>query len=315
MPVPRFLSRRPAPRRSASRTSERKPDLYGSYVEVIVEWDQPRLFSAIFGPGNTPVTARAVARGKPGMRDVSILVLDPSAASALKVHRTNSVMTVPGAIVVNSSSGSALTVTGSGAAVVSQSEIDVTGGISGSNVYAPSQGVQTSVKTGQTPFPDPLASLPSPDPANMTVYSHYDNLGGTATINPGIYQAQLRQKRQPHRACHSHWWQRNGEDVPGSNKTLILTVPGGRGFNPGAGSVSSASGKDITAASMAVTSTTITVTLSVGSTANVDTLDPPVEQPQRRHGPADRPGAQPQRLLQPTRPLPRRTPLLAQVAP
>jgi hypothetical protein len=27
MPVPRFLSRRPAPRRSASRTSERKPDL------------------------------------------------------------------------------------------------------------------------------------------------------------------------------------------------------------------------------------------------------------------------------------------------
>src|SRR5262249_10923561 len=58
-----------------------------------------------------------------------------------------------------------------------------------------------------------------------------------------------------------------GDFAPGSNKTLILTPPGGRSFNPGAGSVSSASGKDI-------------------GTANVDTLDPPVEHPRRRHGPA-----------------------------
>src|SRR5205823_7482065 len=58
----------------------------------------------------------------------------------------------------------------------------------------------------------------------------------------------------------------------GSNKTLILTAPSGWTFNPSAGSVSFATGKDITAASIAVTSTTATVTLSVGGTASVDTL-------------------------------------------
>src|SRR5207247_7812837 len=63
-----------------------------------------------------------------------------------------------------------------------------------------------------------------------------------------------------------------GDFATGTNKTLILTAPSGWAFNPGAGSVSFTSGKDITAASVAVTSTTITVTLSVGGTASLDTL-------------------------------------------
>jgi hypothetical protein len=161
------------------------------YVEVIVEWDQPRLFSGIFGSAPIPVTARAVARVKEGLTNVNILVLNSgNTSAALKVHGSKSVMTVPGAIVVDATSSSALTATGSGVAVVSQSEIDVVGGISGSNVYAPSQGVQTNVNTGATSVPDPLAQLAVPDPSTLTVQksSPYTAPGGTTTINPGIYQ-------------------------------------------------------------------------------------------------------------------------------
>jgi hypothetical protein len=161
------------------------------YMEATVEWDQPRYFSGLFGSGNVPVKARAVAWATFGTESVNILVLNGgNTPAALKVHGSKSIMTLPGAIVVDSTSSSALTATGSGVAVVSQSEIDVVGGISGSNVYAPSQGSQANVNTGATPVPDPLASLAVPDPTKMTVQSSspYTAPGGTTTINPGVYQ-------------------------------------------------------------------------------------------------------------------------------
>src|SRR5439155_26469181 len=63
-----------------------------------------------------------------------------------------------------------------------------------------------------------------------------------------------------------------GDFATGTNKTLILTAPSGWAFKPGAGSVSFATGKDISAASISVTSSTLTVTLSVGGTSSLDTL-------------------------------------------
>src|SRR5262249_2051363 len=47
-----------------------------------------------------------------------------------------------------------------------------------------------------------------------------------------------------------------GDFAAGSNKTLILTAPSGWAFNPSAGSVSFTSGRDISAASISVTSST-----------------------------------------------------------
>ncbi len=58
----------------------------------------------------------------------------------------------------------------------------------------------------------------------------------------------------------------------GNNKTLILTLPFGWQFNTSAGSVSFANSRDITAASIAVASDTVTVTLSVSGTSKFDTL-------------------------------------------
>src|ERR1044071_4674666 len=58
----------------------------------------------------------------------------------------------------------------------------------------------------------------------------------------------------------------------GNNQHLILTAPAGCQFNAGIGTVSFASKGNITAASIAVTSSTATVTLSVNGTSALDTL-------------------------------------------
>jgi hypothetical protein len=161
------------------------------YVEVIITHQQPTSFSGIFGIHSNTIQTRAVAQGKHQTRPVNILVLNSgNTPAALKVHGSKSVMTAPGAIVVDSTSTSALTATGSGVAVVSQTEIDVVGGVSGSNVYAPSQGSQANVKTGQSAVSDPLANLPVPSTSGLTVQNGgnpYNAPSGTTTINPGIY--------------------------------------------------------------------------------------------------------------------------------
>jgi hypothetical protein len=58
-----------------------------------------------------------------------------------------------------------------------------------------------------------------------------------------------------------------------TNATLILTAPTGWAFNPGQGSVTFQSGKDITAATMtSVTSSVATINFSTGGGINVDAL-------------------------------------------
>src|SRR5436190_1056885 len=59
---------------------------------------------------------------------------------------------------------------------------------------------------------------------------------------------------------------------PGNNQTLILTLPAGWRFNAGAGSVTFTGSRDITAASIAVSASSLTVTFSVGGTGKSDSL-------------------------------------------
>jgi len=59
---------------------------------------------------------------------------------------------------------------------------------------------------------------------------------------------------------------------PQTNATFILTAPANFQFNPGIGTVSFQAGRNITSASIAVTSTTITVTFSVSGTNKLDKL-------------------------------------------
>src|SRR6266567_715975 len=58
----------------------------------------------------------------------------------------------------------------------------------------------------------------------------------------------------------------------GNNKTFTLTLPSGWQFNSGVGSVSFSGSRDITAASISVGTSTLTVTFSVSGTTKSDTL-------------------------------------------
>src|SRR6266404_7641518 len=58
----------------------------------------------------------------------------------------------------------------------------------------------------------------------------------------------------------------------GNNKTFILTLPYGWQFKSGVGSVSFSGSRDITAASISIGSSSLTVTFSVSGTAKFDTL-------------------------------------------
>src|SRR5262245_13484398 len=58
----------------------------------------------------------------------------------------------------------------------------------------------------------------------------------------------------------------------GNNQTLILTIPSGWQFNPGVGTATFAGSANITAASVSVTTTNVTVTFSVNGVNKFDTL-------------------------------------------
>jgi hypothetical protein len=180
------------------------------YAEVIVQYNQKRAFSGIFGSGNLPVTSRAVACGNPGT--IGILILDPHEQGALEIRGnvnlqnngqlySNSDNTVPNDAASQGATGSVfvgpgITVTAGGINVIdsltNQGTVTYTGG-GGLHTYS-------------VPVPDPLASIPDPTTAGLTyrggmtfysggtlqpgVYSSITINGGTVTMQPGMYYFQ-----------------------------------------------------------------------------------------------------------------------------
>ena len=123
------------------------------WVEVIITYNQPRYFSAIWGITRLPITCRAVARGRWAASGDGIIVLDPVAKDSLNAGGTGATLVTGGAhVIVDSSNSSAARDTGGGG--MTAAEFDVTGGEVG-----PFNG---TMKTGTLPIPDPLAYLPPP---------------------------------------------------------------------------------------------------------------------------------------------------------
>ncbi len=164
-----------------------------NYAEVLIEYRQPRYFSAVFGSGDLPVVARSVARGKWAPVKDGIIVLDKDERGALVIDGggTNEVSAYVSSapVIVNSSHSEALIANGS-AAIQADVGYQVTGGTStagGGQIIGP-------VKTGVPPTPDPLRHLPPPDPSTMTVRSsnHMQIAGNrVVTLEPGIYQGGI----------------------------------------------------------------------------------------------------------------------------
>jgi Putative Flp pilus-assembly TadE/G-like len=155
-----------------------------NYVEVVVQWNQARGFSSIFGSGAIPVRARSVAMGSTKPSSTSaILNLDPTGSGAFSASG-NPTISVNAPITVDSNSSQALTVGGS--SDLSAPAINVTGN------YSLSGGgdLTGTVHTGVTATPDPLAALVAPDPTTLTTRSSSAlslNDGNSHTLSPGVY--------------------------------------------------------------------------------------------------------------------------------
>ena len=105
-------------------------NLMAGYAEAIVTYNQSRGFSAIFGSGAIPISARAVAVGKKGSPAPAILLLDPTGPDAFSM--TNGHLTVTnGSITVDSNNSSKEALLLQTSAFVTAPAIDIyTGGTS-----------------------------------------------------------------------------------------------------------------------------------------------------------------------------------------
>ncbi len=160
------------------------------YAEATVTYYQGRGFSAVFGSGTIPISARAVARGTwYAASSAGLILLDRSASKALDITGNGNLAVSSGGIIVDSNSSTAVFNNGNG--TITATYANVTG-----NVKNPS-GVQTSpgtLSTGVAASPDPLASIPEPTltfPSTLTagtITSTSNGNGGKQyTLSPGIY--------------------------------------------------------------------------------------------------------------------------------
>jgi putative Flp pilus-assembly TadE/G-like protein len=159
------------------------------HVEVKITCTQKRFFSKIFGPTeDMPIGARAVARGKRSTINNGIIVLHPTDKGSFGTAGGGTV-TVGGtaSIIVDSAHPEAMIANGGGT-VTSESGYDVTGIPGWSTPGGGSFG--GTIHSGMEPTPDPLRSIPQPDPSTMNVRSTKrltHSSAQTINLQPGVY--------------------------------------------------------------------------------------------------------------------------------
>src|SRR5262249_27241647 len=87
-------------------------------AEVIVQYNEPRFFSGVFGTGTTPVTARAGAMGRWAAFHSGILVLNPTGQGTLNVTSNGQISLAGAQVIVNSSDSQGAIDSGSGSMTV-----------------------------------------------------------------------------------------------------------------------------------------------------------------------------------------------------
>jgi hypothetical protein len=137
-------------------------------------------FARLLGMSSRRVCAEAVARRGGTLFPRGLVVLDGSGNRALFMQGNARLTVLNGSIIVNSNAADAIFAQGS--TTLTASEILVTGNYQtqGNAVITPTP------QTGQPPVPDPLASLPAPNPAGLPVFPG-QTISGVATLQPGIY--------------------------------------------------------------------------------------------------------------------------------
>jgi hypothetical protein len=155
------------------------------YAEAFVQVNQQRGFSQIFGSGDIPVSARAVACGQLKPLDKGIILLDPGGESLSAVGNA-SIDVTSGAIVVDSNNSAAGSLVGNASVTAPTIDFSGTPGYSLSGNAA----INATIASNQPPIPDPLAYLPLPNAGSLPVESN-STLKITSkkavTLDPGVY--------------------------------------------------------------------------------------------------------------------------------
>jgi hypothetical protein len=152
------------------------------HAEVTIATTLPASFGRVFTGDPIPVGARAVARGEP--LKIGIVLLRPHGPGAFN-NSAAAFALANKPLIVDSDDPAAFQ--SNGAALVSISRIDVTGGASNASLLT----LSGRVRTGVRPTLDPLAFLPVPDANAMTVRSSDPLTVNTivpTTLQPGVYR-------------------------------------------------------------------------------------------------------------------------------
>ena len=157
------------------------------YVEVTVQYNQARYFSALLGTGSIPVVRRSVARGSWEPAYVGIHVLDLHQSASLTATGESFVTVTGASVIVNSDAPDAATSTGG---TLTASPFNITGGTS---VSGGKGGFIGGVNYGTEPQPDPLRHIPEPNPNSLPIQRnnklHLSN--GSRTLTPGVYKGGI----------------------------------------------------------------------------------------------------------------------------
>jgi Flp pilus assembly protein TadG len=143
------------------------------YVEVVIAQPQPTFFARVLGYDTVNVGARAVARNSGKTSVNCIYALNPTQSGSAHVDGGNRLDSTCG-VVVDSSSSSAVTVSGALQAPV----VNIVGGYTGP--------ITGTVKTGIIAVNDPLAYV-QPPAVGACDRVNYSISSGAVTLNPGVY--------------------------------------------------------------------------------------------------------------------------------
>lgn len=147
-------------------------------VEVTIRRAVHTFFMSLAGFHTMDVSARSVARRGPGT--TCMRILDPAASSAVSASG-GVIVQVNCGVGINSSSNTALSV--SGGSRLTATAIDVTGNytISGGSYVSPSPAIHVPAET------DPLAHVAAPSVGGCTTTNYSISSGAVATISEGVY--------------------------------------------------------------------------------------------------------------------------------
>jgi hypothetical protein len=185
-----------APVQSSAAIVDGNGMLLPGYIEVIIQSNRVRSFSALFASGNMSVLGRAVARGQWAPSSPGLLVLDYGGKGTFSVQGGGAFTESGAAVVINSNDPNALIDAGTGTVIAT--EFDITGGLSvGSRATLKTSPIPNNINEGVSPTADPLAYLPAPSappaaPAIQVTKNYTDPVTGNKynnyyLLSPGSY--------------------------------------------------------------------------------------------------------------------------------